>query len=42
VGLNSILRAGQEIKLPGKGSLELKAGDILIIKTPGGGGWGKK
>lgn len=42
LGLNSILRAGQEIKLPGKGSLELKAGDILIIKTPGGGGWGKK
>jgi len=42
VGLNTVLRNGQEIKLPGKGSLELKAGDILIIKTPGGGGWGKK
>jgi N-methylhydantoinase B len=42
LGSNSILRSGQEIKLPGKDSLELKAGDILIIKTPGGGGWGKK
>jgi N-methylhydantoinase A/oxoprolinase/acetone carboxylase beta subunit len=23
----------------GKGSLELKAGDTLVIETPGGGGW---
>ncbi|MFW2374885.1 MAG: hydantoinase B/oxoprolinase family protein, partial [Gammaproteobacteria bacterium] len=27
-------------RLPGKVSLQLKAGDILTIKTPGGGGWG--
>jgi len=26
-------------QLPGKVSLQLKAGDILTIKTPGGGGW---
>ena len=27
--------------LPAKLSMELKAGDCLTIKTPGGGGWGK-
>jgi N-methylhydantoinase B len=26
--------------LPGKQSLQVKAGDRLIVKTPGGGGWG--
>jgi N-methylhydantoinase B len=39
-GENLILRAGQEIKLPGKGSFRLDAGDILSIRTPGGGGYG--
>lgn len=42
VGRNFILREGREIPLPGKGSLDLKAGDVLIIETPGGGGWGEK
>ncbi|HCC78614.1 MAG: 5-oxoprolinase [Chloroflexi bacterium GWB2_49_20] len=41
VGRNFILRDGKELPLPGKGSLELKAGDLLVIDTPGGGGWGK-
>ena len=41
VGRNFILRDGQEIPLPGKGSLELKASDVLVIDTPGGGGWGE-
>jgi N-methylhydantoinase B len=41
MGRNFLLRDGSEIPLPGKGSLELKAGDILVIETPGGGGWGK-
>ena len=27
--------------LPGKISLQVKAGDRLTVKTPGGGGWGK-
>ncbi len=27
-------------KLPGKTTCRLKAGDIVTIKTPGGGGWG--
>lgn len=28
-------------KLPGKVSLQIKAGDRLCIETPGGGGWGE-
>lgn len=32
---------GVEIPLAGKGSYEFEAGDILSIRTPGGGGWGK-
>jgi N-methylhydantoinase B len=28
--------------IPGKISLQVKAGDTLTVKTPGGGGWGKK
>jgi len=40
-GENMILRDGKEIPLPGKGTVELKAGDVLSIRTPGGGGHGK-
>ncbi len=32
---------GKEIQLEGKCSIEVKKGDIIIIETPGGGGWGK-
>jgi len=35
-------RRRQEINLNSKVNIEIKAGDILIIKTPGGGGYGKK
>lgn len=38
---NSLLSEGGEQPLPGKISIELKAGDVISIKTPGGGGWGK-
>ncbi len=31
---------GEEIELPGKCSFEVKAGDVVRIETPGGGGWG--
>jgi len=41
-GQNLILRAGQETPLPGKGALELNAGDVLSIRTPGGGGYGQE
>ena len=40
-GENYIIRQNQEIPLPGKGTFELQAGDILSIRTPGGGGFGK-
>jgi N-methylhydantoinase B len=41
VGKNIIIRNGEEISLPGKGSFTLKSGDILSVQTPGGGGFGK-
>jgi N-methylhydantoinase B len=40
-GKNIVIRNGDEISLPGKGSFTLKSGDILSIQTPGGGGFGK-
>jgi N-methylhydantoinase B/oxoprolinase/acetone carboxylase alpha subunit len=39
-GRNSLIRQGEETPLPGKITLDLAAGDILQIETPGGGGWG--
>lgn len=39
-GDNILIRDGQGILLAGKGTLELKPGDILSIRTPGGGGYG--
>jgi N-methylhydantoinase B len=41
-GENILIRGEKEIPLPGKGMVELKAGDVLSIRTPGGGGYGKK
>jgi N-methylhydantoinase B len=41
-GKNSIVDLqGKSTALPGKTSLQAKAGSILKIETPGGGGWGK-
>ena len=39
-GHNVILRNGQEQELSGKFRLDAQTGDIIIIHTPGGGGWG--
>jgi len=41
-GENLLIRDGEEISLPGKGSVELHPGDVLSIRTPGGGGYGVK
>jgi N-methylhydantoinase B len=37
-GRNLLIRDGREIELPGKATIELVKGDILVIETPGGGG----
>ncbi|MBC2606548.1 hydantoinase B/oxoprolinase family protein [Pelagicoccus albus] len=33
---------GEQMELAGNGSWELEAGSILLMKTPGGGGWGER
>lgn len=40
VGSNKLIHNGREIQLDSKVSLQIQSGDILIIETPGGGGWG--
>jgi N-methylhydantoinase B len=40
-GENNLIRDGKSIPLAGKGSVYLKSGDILSIRTPGGGGFGE-
>jgi N-methylhydantoinase B len=37
-----ILSNGETEELPGKCNREVKAGDVVRIETPGGGGWGQK
>jgi N-methylhydantoinase B len=39
-GQNLLIRDNQQAALPGKATLSLRAGDILRIETPGGGGYG--
>jgi N-methylhydantoinase B len=39
-GENILIRDGEEFPLPSKGTFELRPGDVLSIRTPGGGGWG--
>jgi N-methylhydantoinase B len=41
-GQNLLIREGKETELPGKGTIDLYSGDILSIRTPGGGGYGKE
>jgi N-methylhydantoinase B len=40
-GQNLIIRGDEKIPISGKGSFEMKSGDILRICTPGGGGFGE-
>ena len=41
-GENVLFRGGyEEVQLKGKETLDVEPGDILSIRTPGGGGWGK-
>jgi N-methylhydantoinase B/oxoprolinase/acetone carboxylase alpha subunit len=42
VGVNSVERANGETEaLAGTATIDLQAGDTLVIKTPGGGAFGK-
>ena len=43
VGRNSVQRAGGGVtELTGSDQTEMKAGDVFVIETPGGGGYGKE
>lgn len=39
-GDNVLIRNGMETKLPGKVTFDALAGDIVSVRSPGGGGWG--
>ncbi len=40
-GEHYVIRSGKKIKLSGKDTVSLSKGDIVVINTPGGGGYGK-
>jgi N-methylhydantoinase B/oxoprolinase/acetone carboxylase alpha subunit len=40
-GRNTLVAGGRRKAVPGKASIQVRAGDRLIIETPGGGGYGK-
>jgi N-methylhydantoinase B len=39
-GANVLIRNGEEKSLPGKATFTVEAGDVLSVRSPGGGGWG--
>jgi N-methylhydantoinase B len=39
-GINWLIRDGEARVIGGKSTIQVRAGDRLIIETPGGGGWG--
>lgn len=41
-GANRLIRGGEEIVIGGKADVRVKAGDLLVVDTPGGGGWGRR
>ncbi|HEX7051492.1 MAG TPA: hydantoinase B/oxoprolinase family protein [Longimicrobiales bacterium] len=41
-GENVLIRAGKPEPLPAKATFPARAGDIISIRTPGGGGWGRR
>jgi N-methylhydantoinase B len=40
-GHTCLVEGGRQTELPGKCNLEVAAGAIIRIETPGGGGWGE-
>jgi N-methylhydantoinase B len=41
-GKNYIIKCKKVINLPSKSTISVKKGDLMVIETPGGGGYGKK
>lgn len=41
VGVVKLVRAGKTRTLPARARIDVEAGDVLRIQTPGGGGWGR-
>jgi len=39
-GENVLIRGGVEVPLPSKATFAVEAGDVVSIRSPGGGGWG--
>lgn len=39
-GRNVLLRGEQEIPLPSKTTMGIRRDDVIVVETPGGGGWG--
>ena len=39
-GRNILIRDGEERSLPAKTTFAARAGDVVSIRSPGGGGWG--
>ncbi len=39
-GRNLLVREGKEMELPSKVTMGLRRGDLVVVETPGGGGWG--
>ena len=35
-----LIRNGEEVPLPGKGTLTVHSGETVSVRTPGGGGYG--
>jgi N-methylhydantoinase B len=42
LGRNALIRNGRTTELPDKCTLSLESGDVVIVETPGGGGWGAR
>jgi N-methylhydantoinase B len=40
-GRNLLVRDGETTELPDKCTVPLRRGDVVIVETPGGGGWGR-
>ena len=40
-GVNTLVRKGVEMRLHGKETVNVATGDVVSIRSPGGGGWGR-